>query len=119
MHTARGDQPRPGSYPDWQLRRERQWSVNDCVQCQRHDNADQHSADDRQSRDAENSGSDHHPPRVTIDGASMYQVMSVNSGATLSIDDLTIAHDSSVSFGGGILNAGTLMASDCTFSGNS
>ncbi len=57
-------------------------------------------------------------PGITIDGASMFRVMSVNSGATLSIDDLTIAHGNSGPFGGGILNSGTLMVTNCTFSSN-
>ncbi len=59
------------------------------------------------------------PPGITVDGASTYQVMSVNSGATLNIYDLTIAHGKSNPQGGGISNSGTLMVTNCTFSGNS
>src|SRR5579862_873171 len=54
---------------------------------------------------------------ITIDGASTYEVLSVNSGATLYLDDLTIAHGNA-SAGGGILNNGTLNVTNCTFSHN-
>jgi CSLREA domain-containing protein len=57
-------------------------------------------------------------PGITVDGASMYQVMSVNSGAALNIDELTIAHGNSDE-GGRILNSGRLAVTNSTFSGNS
>ena len=55
---------------------------------------------------------------ITIDGASTYQVLFVNVGSTLNLDDLTIAHGSSSDKGGGIQNAGTLTATNCMFSNN-
>ena len=50
---------------------------------------------------------------ITVDGASMFQIFSVNSGATLNLKFLTLAHGSvtvSSGFGqgGAILNIGTL-----------
>jgi len=52
---------------------------------------------------------------ITIDGASLYQVLVVNNGASLSIDGLTIAHGN-----GGISNeGGPLTVTNSIFSGNS
>ena len=56
--------------------------------------------------------------KVTLSGASTYQVLSVSAGATLKINALTIAHGSS-SEGAGINNAGTLTVADSTFTSNS
>jgi hypothetical protein len=57
---------------------------------------------------------------VTLDGQNHYQVMSVNSGVTLSITNLTIANGyGGENFGGGIYNLGTLIVTNSTFSGNS
>ena len=58
---------------------------------------------------------------VTIDGAKLYGVLVVNSGATLNLNDLTIADASSTaasSEGGGVTNTGTLTVTNCTFSDN-
>lgn len=55
---------------------------------------------------------------ITVDGAAMYQVMVVRSGATLTLNDLTIA-DGNATLGGGILNSGTLTITGSSFSGNS
>jgi hypothetical protein len=58
---------------------------------------------------------------ITIDGAHSFQIFSVNSGATLNLQFLTIAHGSMAagSFSGGaILNNGTLTVTDCTFLDN-
>ena len=57
---------------------------------------------------------------VTVDGDGLYQILYVNSAATLTLNDLTIADGSAPSsFGGGIYNLGTVTAANCTFSGNS
>ncbi|MGD0073656.1 MAG: choice-of-anchor Q domain-containing protein, partial [Candidatus Binataceae bacterium] len=66
---------------------------------------------------------------ITIDGADTYQVLVVNPGATLNVNDLTIANgyaDCSLTYpdGGGIYNyfgspGGTLNVTNSTFSGNS
>jgi predicted outer membrane repeat protein len=59
---------------------------------------------------------------ITVDGANSFQILSVNSGATLTLHNLTIANGSAepVPFaGGGILNDGTLTVTNSTFSGNS
>jgi hypothetical protein len=55
---------------------------------------------------------------ITVDGASAHQVLIVNSGAKLIVQNLTIANGVSA-FGGGIINSGTLTVNNCTFSGNS
>jgi fibronectin-binding autotransporter adhesin len=60
-------------------------------------------------------------PGITIDGGGSVEVMEENSGITVTLQNLTIAHGSS-SFGdgGGVFNsAGTLTVSKCTFSDNS
>jgi len=54
---------------------------------------------------------------ITVDGASAHQILIVNSGATVTVQNLTIAHGVS-SFGGGIFNSGTLTINNCTFSAN-
>ena len=57
---------------------------------------------------------------VTIDGAGTYQVLVVNSGATLSLASLTIAHGNAGSgSGGAINNSGSLSVANCTFATNS
>ena len=55
---------------------------------------------------------------VTLDGQNSIVLFSVNSGATLSLNNLTIANGSG-SHGGAIVNAGTLIVNNSTFSGNS
>jgi len=52
---------------------------------------------------------------VTIDGASMFQVFTVNSGATLTLSDLTVQNGSGglAAFGGGIVNNGMLTLNNC------
>src|SRR5262249_44885023 len=57
---------------------------------------------------------------IIIDGSngmSPVQIMMVNPGATLSVNDLTI-QKGSATFGGGILTNGTLNVANCTFSHN-
>ncbi len=58
---------------------------------------------------------------ITIDGASYFQVLVVNSGATLTLNDLTIANGTGAfGIGGGIFNdGGTLTVTNSTLSGNS
>ena len=57
---------------------------------------------------------------ITVDGASSYQVLHVNSGATLTLNYMTIANGrNSGSNGGGVFNQGTLSVTNSTFSGNS
>jgi predicted outer membrane repeat protein len=57
---------------------------------------------------------------ITVDGANAYTVLAVNSGATLTVNDLTIAHGNASSLGGGIDNeGGTLTVTNSTFSSNS
>jgi subtilase family serine protease len=60
---------------------------------------------------------------VTVNGANANTVFNVNPGVTkASLSGLTIANGSAsgtIGEGGGILNAGTLTVSNCTFSGNS
>jgi hypothetical protein len=59
-------------------------------------------------------------PGVTLDGGGGVQVMQVASGATLKLDNLTIADGVAVSpGGGGIENDGTLTVTNSTFAGNS
>jgi CSLREA domain-containing protein len=55
---------------------------------------------------------------ITISGNNSVQVMIVNSGANLTLQNLTIANGKASS-GGGILNGGTLTITNSTFSGNS
>jgi CSLREA domain-containing protein len=57
---------------------------------------------------------------ITVSGANSFQVMEVGSGATLSLNDLTIANGAPTnSVGGGVQNDGTLTVTNSTFSGNS
>ena len=56
---------------------------------------------------------------VTLDGQGLRRVLSVNSGVTLTLNALTIANGFSSDRGGGILNNGTLIITNSTFSGNS
>src|SRR5580658_6986000 len=57
---------------------------------------------------------------ITLDGASLYTIFFVNSGATLSLNLMTLTDGFvSMGFGGGIYNQGTLNVSNSTFSGNS
>jgi LPXTG-site transpeptidase (sortase) family protein len=57
---------------------------------------------------------------ITISGGGSVQVMVVNSGANLTLQNLTIANGNAGSGnGGGILNDGTLTVTNSTFSGNS
>jgi hypothetical protein len=55
-------------------------------------------------------------PGITLDGADKYEVMIVDSDATLNLSQLTIA-DGNAGVGG-ILNLGTLTVNDSTFDGN-
>ena len=67
---------------------------------------------------------------VTVDGASAYQVLVVNAGSTLSLNDLTIADGYTAAYPGGgaiLVNGveyggslnGALTITNCTFSANS
>jgi hypothetical protein len=57
---------------------------------------------------------------ITISGNDMVRVFQVNSGAKLSLENLTVADGNpNGGIGGAILNAGTVMVLNSTFSGNS
>jgi predicted outer membrane repeat protein len=56
---------------------------------------------------------------VTISGNDTVRVLDVNSGSTLSLNQLTIADGASDNGGGGIDNHGTLIATNCAFANNS
>ncbi|WP_333889545.1 right-handed parallel beta-helix repeat-containing protein, partial [Caldilinea sp.] len=57
---------------------------------------------------------------ITISGANTYRVLVVNSGADLTLQNLTIANGrTGADFGGGVANAGRLTITNSTFSGNS
>jgi len=58
---------------------------------------------------------------ITVDGANFNGVFVVNSGATLNLNRLTIAHgnQSAGEYGGGINNLGTLTVTNSTVSNNS
>jgi hypothetical protein len=59
-------------------------------------------------------------PGITLDGDGKVQVMQVGSGATLSLNNLTITHGSAESgAAGGIVNQGSLAVTNGTFSDNS
>jgi len=62
------------------------------------------------------------PPAITISGQNLYQILVVNSGATLNLSYLTIedglADDPPLAGGGAVDNNGTLTVDDCAFSGN-
>ena len=58
---------------------------------------------------------------ITVDGNSMFQIFSVNSGATLNLKFLTLTHGmvtSIIAEGGAIVNNGTLTVANSTLSGN-
>jgi predicted outer membrane repeat protein len=58
---------------------------------------------------------------ITVDGDSKFQIFVVNSGATLNLRFLTLAHGSQSGLiveGGGIYNNGTLTVANSTLSGN-
>jgi CSLREA domain-containing protein len=64
--------------------------------------------------------------QITISGNNSHRVFTVNSGAPLTLDGLTITNGLAVSLcsgtdglGGGVYNAGTLIIQDSTFSNNS
>ena len=58
--------------------------------------------------------------RVTLDGGGSLQVLSVNSGSSLTLNTLTIAHGSApYGQGGGLENFGTVSISNSTFANNS
>jgi hypothetical protein len=57
-------------------------------------------------------------PAITIDGANEVQVMRVAPSATLNLKNLIVAHGFTEGPGGGILNNGTLIVTNCTFSSN-
>lgn len=54
----------------------------------------------------------------TLDGASSFQILSVNSGATLNLQFLTLKDGSVTGSGGAILNDGTLTVANSTLSDN-
>jgi CSLREA domain-containing protein len=56
---------------------------------------------------------------VTISGNGLYQVLSIDASAVLTLDTLTIANGWSFFFGGGIFNEGSLTIENSTLSGNS
>ena len=56
---------------------------------------------------------------VTISGGDLVRVLFVDSGASLTLNNLTIANGSVTDSGGGIYNSGTLSITNSTFSGNS
>jgi CSLREA domain-containing protein len=57
---------------------------------------------------------------IAIDGAKSFQVLAVNSGATLTLNDLSVQNGATASAdGGGIGNAGTVTVTNSTISGNS
>jgi len=56
--------------------------------------------------------------RLAVSGNDASRVFQIGSGAVVSIDDLTVTHGRAVGRGGGILNAGTLAASNVILSNN-
>jgi predicted outer membrane repeat protein len=54
-------------------------------------------------------------PGITIDGNAAVGAMKVDSGATLNLTNLTVAHANSGADGGGVYNAGTLTVTNITF----
>ncbi len=56
---------------------------------------------------------------VTISGGGNSRVFVIDSGVTASISGLTISGGWVVGVGGGVLNSGTAIFTDCTLSGNS
>jgi hypothetical protein len=57
--------------------------------------------------------------RIEISGNNSVRVFQVNSGANLTINNVTVRNGSAFGGGGGILNFGTLTMTNCTVSGNS
>ncbi len=55
---------------------------------------------------------------ITIDGGGLYEVLSVDSPATVVLNNLTVA-DGNAAAGGGVSNLGTLTVTNSTFSKNS
>ena len=58
---------------------------------------------------------------ITVDGASMFRILTVNSGSTLNLGFLTLTKGSVGASGGGggaIFNNGTMTITNSTFSGN-
>jgi hypothetical protein len=55
---------------------------------------------------------------VTISGNNAVRVFVVGTNGTLTLNHLTIANGIAFDYGGGLLNLGTVNASDCTFSSN-
>ena len=56
---------------------------------------------------------------ITLSGGNVQRVMVVNSGtATLTLQNLTIANGNTGGNGGGVLNAGTLIVTNSTFTAN-
>jgi hypothetical protein len=63
-----------------------------------------------------------HDQRIEISGNNATRVFLVNSGANLTINNITVRNGkplSSNGYGGGIYNVGTLTMTNCTVSGNS
>jgi len=58
------------------------------------------------------------PSAIVLDGSDTCQVMVVDSGATLTLANLTIENGAAGGDGGGVLNNGTLVVSNSAFSGN-
>src|SRR5713101_7942097 len=56
---------------------------------------------------------------VTLDGQNGVQVLKVNSGASFTLNALTIAHGRTLGTGGGLLNDGTVSITNSTFANNS
>ena len=52
---------------------------------------------------------------ITIDGNHLYQILSVQSGASLILQNLTLAYAKAGTNGGAITNAGTLTINGCNF----
>jgi hypothetical protein len=59
-----------------------------------------------------------HGEGATISGGNAVRVLLVNSGVSLTLDNLTIANANTSGSGGGIANAGTLTITNTTFSNN-
>ncbi|MCS6941174.1 MAG: CSLREA domain-containing protein, partial [Roseiflexus sp.] len=55
---------------------------------------------------------------VTISGNNAVRVMTVDSGADLTLRNLTVANASTILSGGGVANSGTLTVINSSFSGN-
>jgi predicted outer membrane repeat protein len=54
---------------------------------------------------------------ITIDGANSFSIFNAQTGVTLNLEFLTLAHGSADE-GGAIFNQGTTTVTNCTFSGN-